>query len=378
VTELESFEVSPDGAARPVVSRAVGRELRGALEAVQGPAVELEVRRDGAVVEGLGEGELLRGALVERLELVDLEAVERRGARVELLARARVLPEAQEARADVVARADDARGPGAALVVLVLPRELERRVVVRLVLRYCRVEAVVHLVDDAGEGRRAALLLRHLELVEQGRRLVELVQRLGVRAEEEERVAKVVVRDAAALVALRARRRVVLQGARELPLEATVGRAVVPELDVAAPDLRLEAALVEGLVVGLEVARRLLELEHGGLPLELVHEPAAVLLVRRRGLAQRHGRAGLPSARRPSASRQERFKVPSRKKLPSRTKAGMREPIVLEGGSTSDVGIAVTVLVPILVVMGCFGACFFMSTVQPCAEDPEKQGRKIR
>jgi hypothetical protein len=56
----------------------------------------------------------------------------------------------------------------------------------------------------------------------------------------------------------------------------------------------------------------------------------------------------------------------------------MREPIVLEGGSTSDVGIAVTVLVPILVVMGCFGACFFMSTVQPCAEDPEKQGRKIR
>ena len=55
---------------------------------------------------------------------------------------------------------------------------------------------------------------------------------------------------------------------------------------------------------------------------------------------------------------------------------GMREPIVLEGGSTSDVGIAVTVLVPILVVMGCFGVCFFMSTVQPCAE--EKQGRKIR
>ena len=55
----------------------------------------------------------------------------------------------------------------------------------------------------------------------------------------------------------------------------------------------------------------------------------------------------------------------------------MSEPIVLEGGSTSDVGIAVTVLVPILVVMGCFGVCFFMSTVQPCAEE-EKQGRKIR
>ena len=180
MAELERFEVLLDGAVPPVVSRAAGRELRGALEAVQGPAVELEVRRDGAVVEGLGEGELLRGALVERLELVDLEPVERRGARVELLARVRVLPEAQEARADVVARADDARGPGAALLVLVLPRELERRVVVRLVLRYCRLEAVVHLVDDAGEGRRAALLLRHLELVEEIRRLASRVVLRGV------------------------------------------------------------------------------------------------------------------------------------------------------------------------------------------------------
>ena len=52
------------------------------------------------------------------------------------------------------------------------------------------------------------------------------------------------------------------------------------------------------------------------------------------------------------------------------------EPIVLEGGAASTVGLIFVLVIPITIASISFAICFYFSTVQPCADDPSKPKRQ--